>query len=39
MSEKFVLAANGRHHDSLPRINDHEGHEVIVRMFKLALAQ
>jgi hypothetical protein len=38
-AEKFVLAANGRHHDSLPRINDNEQHEVIVAMFKVALAQ
>ena len=38
-AEKFVLAANGRHYDSLPRINDNCGHEVIVAMFKVALAQ
>ncbi len=35
---KFVLAANNRPHDPLPRINDHEGHAVIVAMFKHALA-
>ena len=38
-AEAFVLAANGRHHDSLPCINDNCGHEVIVAMFKVALAQ
>ena len=38
-AEGFVLAANGRHHDSLPCINDNCGHEVIVAMFKVALAQ
>ena len=38
-AEKCVLAANGRRHDSLPRVNDSEGHEVIVAMFKVALAQ
>ena len=38
-AEGFVLAANGRHHDSLPLINDIDGHEVIVAMFKVALAQ
>ena len=38
-AERFVLAANGRHHDSLPIINDNDGHEVIVAMFKVALAQ
>lgn len=37
-AEKFVLAANDRPNDSLPRINDHEGHAVIVAMFKRALA-
>jgi hypothetical protein len=39
VAERFVLDANGRHHDSLPRINDNDGHEVIVAMFKVALAQ
>jgi hypothetical protein len=34
-----VLAANGRHHDSLPLINDNDGHEVIVAMLKVALKQ
>ena len=38
-AEAFVLAANGRHHDSLPCINDNCGHEVIVAMFKVALAR
>jgi hypothetical protein len=38
VAEGFVLAANGRHHDSLSRINDNDGHEVIVAMFKVALA-
>ena len=38
-AEKFVLAANGRHHDSLPLINDNDGHEVIVAMLKVALKQ
>ena len=38
-AEGFVLAANGRHHHSLPLINDIDGHEVIVAMFKVALAQ
>jgi hypothetical protein len=33
-----VLAANDRPNDSLPSINDHEGHAVIVAMFKRALA-
>jgi len=37
-TEKFVLRANNRPHDSLPRINDQEGHAVIVAMFKRALA-
>ena len=37
-AEAFVLAANGRHHDSLSRINDTDGHEVIVAMFEVALA-
>ena len=35
---KFLLAANNRGSDSLPRINDIEGHLVIVAMFKVALA-
>ena len=35
---KFVLAANNRPTDSLPRINDQEGDAVIVAMFKRALA-
>ena len=38
VAERFVLAANGRHHDSLSRINDTDGHEVIVAMFEVALA-
>ncbi len=37
-AEKFILRANNRPHDSLPRINDQEGHAVIVEMFKRALA-
>ncbi len=36
---KFVLAANDRPNDSLPRINDHEGHAVIVAMFRRALGE
>ncbi len=36
---KFVLAANNRPTDSLPHINDHEGHAAIVSMFKYALAR
>ncbi len=38
-AEKYVLAANNRATDSLPRINDHEGHAAIVSMFKYALAR
>lgn len=37
-AEKFVLAANDRPNDSLFRINDQEGHAVIVAMFERALA-
>ena len=37
-AEKFVLAANDRSGDDLAKINDEEGHEVIVEMFKKALA-
>jgi hypothetical protein len=37
-AEKFILRANNRPHDSLPRINDREGHAVIVAMFERALA-
>jgi hypothetical protein len=39
VAERFVLAATGRHHDSLPCINDNYGHEVIVSMFKVALTR
>ena len=35
---KFVLAANNRGNDSLPRINDVEGREAVVAMFNVALA-
>jgi len=35
---KFVLAADNRPPDSLPLINDQEGHAAIVAMFKRALA-
>ena len=35
---KLVLAANNRPYDTLPQINDAEGHAVIVAMFKRALA-
>ena len=35
---QFVLKANGRPDDTLPRINDHEGHAVIMAMFQRALA-
>jgi hypothetical protein len=37
-AEKFVLAANNRRYDTLPSINDAEGHAVIVQMFERALA-
>ena len=37
-AEKFILRANNRPHDSLPRINDQEGHAVIIAMFTCALA-
>ncbi len=35
---KHVLAANNRPQECLPRINDAEGHAVIVAMFERALA-
>ncbi len=37
-AEKLILKADGRAHDTLPRINDQEGHAVIVAMFKRAMA-
>jgi hypothetical protein len=37
-TQKFVLAANDAASDSLPRINDVQGHECILAMFKRALA-
>jgi len=37
LAEKFILKANNRPYDTLPCINDNEGHEVIVSMFKRAL--
>ncbi len=37
-TEKFILRANNRPHESRPRINDQEGQAVIVAMFKRALA-
>jgi hypothetical protein len=36
-AEKFVLAANNRSDECMQRINDIEGREVIVAMFKVAL--
>ncbi len=36
-ADKLVLAANNRQFDTLPSINDDEGHAVIVEMFKRAL--
>jgi hypothetical protein len=36
-AEKFILKANNRPYDTLPCINDSEGHAVIVGMFKQAL--
>jgi hypothetical protein len=37
-AEKFVLAANNRPYQTLPAINDREGHAIIVALFKQALA-
>ena len=37
-AETFVLVANDRLREGLARINDAEGHAVIVAMFKNALA-
>jgi len=36
-AEKFILKANNRPYDTLPCINDAEGHHTIVAMFKRAL--
>jgi len=36
-AEKFILKANNRPYDTLPCINDSEGHAVILGMFKQAL--
>jgi hypothetical protein len=38
-AEKFLLAANNLSDDGVPRINDVEGREAIVAMFRVALAQ
>jgi hypothetical protein len=38
-AESFVLAANNLGDDGAPRINDVEGREAVVAMFKVALAQ
>ena len=38
-AEKFVLAANDLSDDGVPRINDVEGREAVIAMFKVALAQ
>jgi hypothetical protein len=35
-AEKFILKANNRPYDTLPCINDIEGHAVIIAMFKHA---
>ncbi len=37
-AERFILVANDRLREGLARINDAEGHAVIVAMFKRALA-
>ncbi len=36
-AEELIMAANERVGSGLPKINDEEGHEVIVAMFKTAL--
>jgi len=35
---RFVLEANGRVGETLPRINDHEGRAAVIAMFQRALA-
>jgi len=37
VAEKFILKANNRPYDTLPCINDAEGHAVIISMFRRAL--
>ena len=36
-AEELIMAANERVGEGLPKINDEEGHEVVVAMFKTAL--
>jgi hypothetical protein len=36
-AEKLILRANNRSYDTLPTINDTDGHATIVAMFKAAL--
>jgi hypothetical protein len=37
-AEKNILRANNRPYDTLPTINDNEGHAMVVAMFRTALA-
>ena len=38
-AEELIMVANDRVGEGLPKINDDEGHEVVVAMFRTALGR